>query len=64
MASTTLIENRPEYFVVRDMETASGIRIINYRLSRSIDRLSTLRRVLKRIQRTVPDARGIEVRSF
>lgn len=52
------------FFVAADLPRASGGTLVHARLSRPITRLSTSRRVLRRIQRSEPAAFLVQVRHF
>lgn len=52
------------YFVARDTKLPNGGMLLDARLSRQIDRLGILRRVLKRVRRDVPNAYVVQVKHF
>ena len=69
MANARIIQSiEPDTFtfyqVVHDITQWNGHTILGSSISRRIKKLSTLRRVLKRIQRELPKARGKKITVF
>ncbi len=66
MANVTLSQPLPKrfFYVARDYERTDGGTTFNGRLSRRIERVGVLLRVLKRIRRDTPTAYGLEVRQY
>lgn len=52
------------YFVARNTQMPNGGTLLDDRLSRQIERIGILRRVLKRVRRTIPQAFAIHVRRY
>lgn len=52
------------FFVARDTHMTNGGTLLDDRLSRQIERVGILRRVLKRVRRTIPQAFAINVRRY
>ncbi|MBK5204068.1 MAG: hypothetical protein JJD98_01260 [Polaromonas sp.] len=55
---------KTHYFVAVDTKLPNGGTLIHNRRSRRIERVGTLRRVLKRVRRSIPHAFAIEVRRY
>lgn len=66
MANMTLPQSLPKrhYYVACDSKLPNGGKLLNARLSRPIERVGVLLRVLKRIRRYKPTAYGVEVRLY
>ena len=52
------------YWVVRDAKLPNGGTLLHARLSRPINRLSIMRRVLRRVRRSIPHAYGVRETIF
>ena len=52
------------FCVAVDTKLPNGGAVIHDRRSRHIERLSVMRRVLKRIRRRIPEAYGLEIRRY
>ena len=52
------------YFVAADIKLPDGGNLRDDTRSRHIERLGTMRRVLKRVRREVPNAYGVRVTHF
>ena len=52
------------YFVACDTVLPNGGTLLDDRLSRQIERISILRRVLKRVRRTIPQAFAVSVKRY
>lgn len=66
MANVTLPQPLPKrhYFVACDSKLPNGGNLLNARLSRRIERVGVLLRVLKRVRRDKPTAYAVEVRQY
>ena len=66
MANMTLSQPLPKhyFFVAQDSKLPNGGTLLNDRVSRRIERVGVLLRVLKRVRRYKPAAYAVEVRQY